>query len=101
MTQGRKRRVILIGILVALLAAVWGYLAYTGRQSEDLGYLVKKNRYEREYAAEYEPEYRIGFGPEYQAGYEKHLEKKHGGESDFPDLMMSGMKDEEGKERHG
>ena len=101
MTQGRKRRVILIGILVALLAAVWGYLAYTGRQSEDLGYLVQKNRYEREYAAEYEPEYRIGFGTEYQAGYEKHLEKKHGGESDFPDLMMSGMKDEEGKERHG
>lgn len=101
--------VILIGILAALLAAVWGYLSYTGRPGEDLGYLVQRNGCEKEYAAEYgpeygaecEPEYRIGFGPEYQAGYEKYSKKKHRSESGFPDLTMFGMKYEEGKYCHG
>lgn len=56
MTQGRKRMAILITIILLLLAALWGYLAFSGRQSEYLGYLVRGNGYGIENVAEYEPE---------------------------------------------
>ena len=62
MTQGRKRIMILVVILAVLLAAVWGYLALTGRQSEDLGYLVRGKGYGNENAAEYDPEYQTDPG---------------------------------------
>lgn len=70
--------VILCVILAALLAAVWGYLALTGRQSGNPGYLVRENGYGIENAAEY--------GPEYQTGFGMRTEKKHGTEPGFHEV---------------
>lgn len=85
---------ILIAILALLIAAVWMYLAFTSRQSGDLGYLVRRNGYGMESAVEYEPER--------QAGYETKSEKRHGAEPGFRELAISEMKyKEEGKGCHG
>lgn len=77
MTKGRKRRVILAVILLFLLAALWGYLSFTGRRRESPGYLVQGN----------------GTGME------------NGAEYGFPEPAMSGMNDkndgEERKDCHG
>lgn len=38
-----KKRILTVGILLlAMLAALWGYFALAGRQSKDMGYLVRK-----------------------------------------------------------
>lgn len=94
MTQGRKRMVIVVVVLALLFAAVWGYLTYTGRQSEDLGYLVRRDGCGIENVLEYVPEHR--------AGYAGKSEKKNGTESGFRELAMSEMKyEQEGKNCHG
>lgn len=97
MTQGRKRMVILFVILAAVLMAIWGYLALTGRQSENPGYLVRENGYGIEKAAEY--------GPEYQTGPGMRTEKKHGTEPGFHEVHEAEILEvkyvEEGKCCHG
>lgn len=94
MTQGRKRTVILVAILVILLAALWGYLTLTGSQSEDLGYLVRANGYGMGNAAEYESGQRTEYGVR--------TEKEYGAEPGFRAAETAGIKyKEEGKDCHG
>ena len=47
--------VIVVVVLALLFAAVWGYLTYTGRQSEDLVYLDRLDGCGIENVIEYLP----------------------------------------------
>lgn len=54
MTQGKKKMLMAAILLVIMLAAFWVYMALAGRQNENLGYMVRKDRSCPEAAMAYE-----------------------------------------------
>lgn len=85
---------ILVAVLVLLLAAFWGYLAFTQRQSGDMGYLVRGSGYGAETEAEYKTERQTGYGAR--------TEKEESAEPHSREVEIYGIKyEEEGKVCHG